>query len=106
MSRGNKNVCGRLVRREGNHQGFESQPPPTLATGAGTCVSYYDERVTILYFAEYSARDDFVRRGTQTGRQYLVGDHFAVEGPIRTLGEMRLSIDGYVRGEDPERPAP
>ena len=84
-------------------KGFEAKPPPTLVTDAGTCVSFYDQRVTILYFADNSARDEIVRGGTQAGRQYLVGNHFAVEGPNRTLGELRLVIDGDIRGADPER---
>ena len=85
-------------------KGFEAKPPPTLATDAGTCVIFYDQRVKILYFDDNRARDDLVRRGTQAGRPYLVGDHFAVEGPNQTLGEMRLVIDGDIRGAD--NPAP
>src|SRR5215217_6114590 len=77
--------------------GYESTPAPRPALEAGTCRSYYNGSVTIFYFADNSDRDKLVNRGLADPRvahAYLVGEHFAIDGPPDSLIEMRQVIEG------------
>ena len=89
-----------MIARDIECPGYESFPAPETATDAGTCTSFYSGTVSIFYFDENSARDDFVARGLaeeQEPHTYLVGNHFAIDGSPMTLIETRQVIDGEYR---------
>jgi hypothetical protein len=77
-------------------EGFQSVPAPRLATDAGRCSSFYFETVKIVYFDGNDAQDEWVTSASEEGPKFI-GDQFVIEGPERTLREMRNVIDGEVR---------
>jgi hypothetical protein len=80
--------------------GYASTPAPKPALGAGTCRSYHNGSVTIFYFANNSDRDKLVSRGLADPKEphtYLVGEHFAIDGPPDSVNEMRQVLDGEYR---------
>lgn len=67
-----------------------------FVTDSGSC-SLGGRDVTVNYFADNAQRDQWVKVATTMGGRYLVGDHFALEGPTPALEAAKGKAGGTLK---------
>lgn len=69
-----------------------------LVTEGGGC-ELDGEDVTVYYFAEQEALNNYLEIAGSFGGQYLTGDNWAVEAPPAVLEDLQADVGGDITGD-------